>query len=123
MRGALPLRTLLVGALLVAPAAASTQELDIEAEHRRGVALREEHRDAEALEVFRALYERTQEARALARMALAEAALGAWDVAEEHLRAAMRDHRDRWVHHNRRGLREQLEIIRAHPRTPPVTPP
>jgi hypothetical protein len=123
MRGALPLRTLLVGALLVAPAAASAQELDIEAEHRRGVALREEHRDAEALEVFRALYERTQEARALARMALAEAALGAWDVAEEHLRAAMRDHRDRWVHHNRRGLREQLEIIRAHPRSPPVTPP
>ncbi len=123
MNRAIPLRALLLAALLVAPAAARAQELDIEAEHRRGVALRDEHRDAEALEVFRALYERTQEPRALARMALAEAALGAWDVAEEHLRAAMRDHRDRWVHHNRRGLREQLEIIRAHPRTPPVTPP
>ncbi len=127
MSGARLLRVLLVGALLVAPGAASAQELDIEAEHRRGMALREEHRDAEALEVFRALYERTQEARALARMALAEAALGSWDIAEEHLRFAMRDRHDRWVRENRRGLREQLEIIRSHPRpaqvTAPVAPP
>jgi len=45
----------------------------VEAEHQRGMALFREHRDAEAREVFRALAARTNEPRALARLAATEA--------------------------------------------------
>lgn len=92
---------------------AQAQTMDPEAEHQRGIALRNEHRDAEALEVFRGLYERTGEVRALARMALAEGALSRWAEAEEHLQRALASS-DAWVAQNRASLDAALSTVRAH---------
>jgi hypothetical protein len=93
--------------------AARAQTAEPEAEHQRGVALRNEHRDAEALEVFRGLYERTGEVRALARMALAEAALARWVEAEVHLLRALSTS-DAWVAQNRASLDAGLATVRQH---------
>lgn len=93
--------------------AARAQTVDPEAEHQRGIALRNEHRDAEALEVFRGLYERTGEVRALARMALAEAALSHWVEAEAHLQRALATP-DAWVAQNRASLDAGLATVRQH---------
>lgn len=93
--------------------AAAAQTPDPEAEHQRGIALRNEHRDAEALAVFRGLYERTGEVRALARMALAEAALSRWVEAEAHLQRALAT-ADAWVSQNRASLDAGLATVRQH---------
>lgn len=85
-----------------------------EAEHARGIELRRQHRDAEARDVFRAIYERTHEPRALARQAAAEAALGDWIIAEEHLAAALANTSDAWITQNRAGLTADLESFRQH---------
>lgn len=83
-----------------------------EAEHARGIELRRQHRDAEARDVFRAIYERTHEPRALARQASAEAAVGDWVVAEEHLSVALEQSTDPWITQNRAGLTADLEGFR-----------
>lgn len=108
-------RALLLGALLALGYAstAQAQTVDPEAEHQRGIALRNEHRDAEALEVFRGLYERTGEVRALSRMALAEAALARWSEAETHLQRALASG-DAWVAQNRASLDVALTTVRQH---------
>jgi hypothetical protein len=104
---------LLIAGMLV-PCGARADDPDIEAEHERGVQLREQHRDQEALDLFQALYDRTHEPRALARIALAEASLGQWDLAEEHMSLALQARRDRWIRRNRGGLRQNLALIREH---------
>ncbi|MDO9015428.1 MAG: PEGA domain-containing protein [Deltaproteobacteria bacterium] len=93
--------------------AARAQTVDPEAEHQRGIALRNEHRDAEALVVFRGLYERSGEVRALARMALAEAALSRWADSEAHLQRALSTD-DAWVTQNRASLDVALATVRQH---------
>lgn len=92
---------------------AGAQPIDVEAEHQRGITLRNEHRDAEALEVFRGLYGRTGEVRALARMALAEASLSRWVDAEIHLQRALAT-QDAWVTQNRASLEQGLAAARQH---------
>ncbi len=89
------------------------QTVDVEAEHQRGVTLRNEHRDAEALAVFRGLYDRSGEVRALARVALAEAALSRWVDAEAHLQRALAAD-DAWVAQNRASLEQGLAAVRQH---------
>jgi hypothetical protein len=101
-------------AIVTGGAELRAQDASAEAEHERGVQLREAGRDEEALAVFRAIDERTREPRALARMALAEGALGRWVAADEHLREAIAQRRDRWIRQNRRGLRENQRVIRRH---------
>jgi formylglycine-generating enzyme required for sulfatase activity len=99
---------------LLHAASPCAQEIDVEAEHARGMQLREAHQDEAAAEVFRALWERTREPRALARLALAEGALGAWDRALEHMQQAIATRRDWWIRRNQRGLRENLAVIQQH---------
>lgn len=89
------------------------QRLNIEAEHERGQALRAERRDAEALDVFRGIYESAHEPRALARMALAEFALQRYEIAEEHLVAALRRRGDGWIDRNRSDLENALRQIQG----------
>lgn len=84
-----------------------------EALHRRGLELRAQSHHAEALEIFRDLYSRTREPRALARMALAEGALEQWVPAEEHLVVAL-NAPDDWIREHRASLQENLSIIREH---------
>lgn len=99
----------LVLALTLAAGGAWAQDAPVEAEHLRGMALFREHRDGEAREVFRALVVRTNEPRALARLAATEAALGEWVDAESHLRAALAAAGDPWVRANRTGADGGLE--------------
>lgn len=87
---------------------------EVEAEHARGMALREQHRDQEAAEVFRALYERTREPRALARLALAEGAQSRWVEAEQHMATALAQSSDGWVAQNRAALEGNLATMRSH---------
>lgn len=98
---------------LGAGAAAQSAE-DVESLHRRGVALREEGRPAEALEAFRRAHALHPEPRSLVRMALAEAELGRWAEADEHLSAAVESTGDRFVRQHRRDLDAELAGIRGH---------
>ena len=85
-----------------------------EAEYARGEAMRAEHRDADALTYFEALYARAQEPRALAQVGLSEAALGRWLDAESHLIEALTALRDPWITRNRMPLLATLEAMRTH---------
>ncbi|MFO0610929.1 MAG: hypothetical protein U0324_47640 [Polyangiales bacterium] len=97
-----------------APAAAAQPSPEVEAEHAHGIELRRQQRDAEARDVFRGIYERTHEPRALARQAAAEGAMGEWVAAEEHLSAALDAAQDPWIVQNRAGLESDLAGFRAH---------
>lgn len=90
--------------------AAAAQEASIE----EGLRLRQEGRDAEAVEVFRRVYERDLSARALAQLALAEQALGRWVDAEAHLADALTREGDPWIASHRAVLASALETIRGN---------
>jgi hypothetical protein len=79
----------------------------------RGVLLRRERRDAEALEVFRQAYEQDPSPRLLAQVALAEQAVGAWVAAERDLVAALAQD-DEWIESNRIYLEQSLATTREH---------
>lgn len=96
------------------PAAAVQASPEVEAEHAHGIELRRQQRDAEARDVFRGIYERTHEPRALARQAAAEGAMGEWIAAEEHLSTALGQTADPWITQNRAGLESDLAGIRTH---------
>jgi len=99
-----------------APRGAPAPAVDaaVEAEHQRGIELRRQQRDGEAREVFRALFERTHEPRALARQAAAEAAMGDWLGAEAHLTEALARTEDPWIAQQRAGLEADLASFREH---------
>ncbi len=86
----------------------------LEARYDQGVALREQHRDADAVALYRALYDETHAPRALAQMALAEAALGQWTDAEEHLTQALSASGDAWMQRHRAALEGAQRTIREH---------
>ena len=88
------------------------QAPDTEAEHQRGMALRDAHRDEEARSIFQTLYTMTHEPRALVRMALAEAAMGRWADADEHIDIALMSARDPWIRSNRRDILRNQELVR-----------
>jgi hypothetical protein len=111
MRGRVVVGTALIVSLLGAPALC--QETP-EARIARGVALRQEGRDEAALQEFRAVWESSRSARALAQMALAEQALGSWLDAEAHLTAALADATDPWIARNLGPLRESLAEVHEH---------
>ena len=77
----------------------------------RGIELREQGKDAEALDIFRRAYELSQGGRALAQLALAEQALGRWVEAETHLRAALDTKQDKWIAANRQALEGAMQTI------------
>ncbi|MEZ4410845.1 MAG: hypothetical protein R3A52_30840 [Polyangiales bacterium] len=110
-RHALTLAVILAAAT---PTVALAQTNEVEAEHQRGMQLRARGRDAEAAEVFRELFARTGEPRALARLGLAEGALLRWADAEEHLQGALDRAADPWVIANRGSLEDVLRSVRQH---------
>src|SRR5262245_14916190 len=63
----------------------------------RGVALRRQGRNAEALAEFQKAYARDPSPRALAQIALAQQALGNWVVAETGLVDALAARNDPWI--------------------------
>lgn len=85
----------------------------LEQQHRRGIAMLRQGQNEEALGVFRGIYERTREPRALWRMATAEAALGRWVEAEGHMSSAFGSSSDAWVQAERAGLEATLRQVQA----------
>ncbi len=118
------LQSLAFAAVVAAsPGLALAQTVDVEAEHLRGMQLRAHGHDAEAAVVFRALFERNGEPRALARLGLAEGALLRWTDAEEHLQSALARTTDPWIVANRPGLEGVLRSVQQHLGTLTVTCP
>lgn len=111
------MRSLLVAvplaALLSALPIARAQEPTADELIEHGIALREDGRDGEALEVFHRAYDTTPSAQAMAQIALAEQALGRLVDAETHLDAALALPADRFLRRNRALLEQALAEIRT----------
>src|ERR1043165_4391919 len=80
--------------------AAGGDDAAADAAIRRGVDLRKQGRDMDALEEFRKGYAVAKTPRALAQIALAEQALGRWVDAESDLEQAMSSKSDAWIRKN-----------------------
>ena len=81
---------------------------------QRGVELRKQGRDAEALEEFREAYKSDRSFRIRAQIALAEQALGHWLEAERGLVLVLATEYDPWVEERRKALQEALGRVRSH---------
>jgi hypothetical protein len=79
----------------------------------RGVELRRKHQDADALAAFQQAYALEPTPRALAQIALAEAALERWVSAEADLLRALAAE-DAWIARQRDALRLALKEIQGH---------
>jgi len=80
----------------------------------KGLQLRREHRDSEALEVFRRTIKVFPSPRVRAQVALAEQALGQWVAAEHDLREALRATDDPWIKSHKAALEGALEVLGKH---------
>jgi len=112
------MRWALVAALILletsSPVQAQTRE-DAQRLVDRGVALRSEGRDAEALAFFSRAYDIEHAPSVLAQLALAEQALARWVAAERDLTRALDEAGgDSWIAANSALLRSALEAIRDH---------
>jgi hypothetical protein len=82
----------------------------------KGIALRQQHKDQEALDVFQQAHAASPSARTLAQMGLAEASLHRWIDAEAHLSDALDSHDTPWIQsaRNRDVLSQTLLLVRTH---------
>ena len=80
----------------------------------RGVALRREGRDAEALPLFEAAYVQARTPRAAAQLGFVEQALGRWVNAESHLFEAITANTDPWIRRNADLIEESLTLVHKH---------
>lgn len=80
----------------------------------RGVELRKEGRNAEALLAFQRAFDEHPTPRARAQIALAEQALGRWLEAESGLVEALANESDPWIRRNVVPLDAALDVIRDH---------
>jgi hypothetical protein len=79
----------------------------------RGVNLREQGHDREALELFERAQALSPTPRATAQIALAQQALGRWVQAEAGLVGALAASSDPWIARNRAPLERALDTVRA----------
>lgn len=107
--------SIVLAVALAAPRAFAGEAEETEALLARGVELREQGKDDEALAHFkRALARSPSSARARAQVALAEQALGMWVAAEADLEGALASKDDAWIAKNRAALEGALGVIRRH---------
>jgi hypothetical protein len=97
-----------------AQAQAQAQAVEPDKLVRLGIRLRREHRDAEALEVFRQANELRPTPRTRTQIGLAEQSLGQWVAAESDLRAALERVDDDWIARNRSVLDDALTFVSIH---------
>jgi hypothetical protein len=101
-------------AVVAWPSAAQAQgDAESDALIARGVNLREQGRDREALELFERAHALLPTPRAAAQMALAQQALGRWVQAEAGLLRALAASGDPWIARNRAPLEKALETVHA----------
>lgn len=101
----------LLASLFASPTARAGANEDADEALRRGVALRHEGKDAEALEAFQRALELAPSARARAQVALAEQALALWVVAERNLALALAEEDDAWIKAHREPLEGAARVI------------
>jgi hypothetical protein len=80
----------------------------------RGIQLREQGKDDEALGWFKRAYQASPTPRALAQIALAEQALGQWVPAERDLNDALAKASDDWIAKHKTALSGALATIEQH---------
>jgi hypothetical protein len=81
----------------------------------RGIELRTQNKDDEALALFRRAYGMAPEPRTRAQIGLAEQALGQWVAAEADLEAALSSKgTDAWIAKNAHAIEGALTTIRSH---------
>jgi hypothetical protein len=80
----------------------------------RGLSLRENGNDEQALELFKEALRLSPSPRAQAQVALAEQALGLWVVAEHDLSLALESTEDSWIAKHRTALLGALAYAQRH---------
>ena len=100
----------------VAPSAGDASAAPVAADDliARGVALRREGRDHEALPLFEAAYAQVRTPRAAAQLGFVEQALGLWVNAESHLFEAITANGDPWIQRNADLIEESLTLAHTH---------
>jgi hypothetical protein len=101
-------------ALLGPSGGAAARAESPESLYKRGVDLRRAHKDTEALDVFKQLFEQEKTPRVLAQLGTAEQALGLWVEAEGHLQEALKYDHDPWIKKNGETLTKALAEIHHH---------
>jgi hypothetical protein len=80
----------------------------------QGIALRRDHKNAEALELFRRAFALAPGPRVQAHMGLAEQAVGKWVEAERDIQAGLEVRDEPWIVKNRGSLEKALAIVVDH---------
>jgi hypothetical protein len=93
---------------------AHAEPADVEAIIQHALELRRQRHDDEAAAELRRAYAISGSPRALAQLALAEEALGAWLDAERDLTTALDSPSDRWIALHESRLRESLALAKSH---------
>lgn len=97
-----------------APPAQPAAAAEAEVLENQSNQLRQQQRPAEALALLRRAYDLAHLPRTLARLALAETALGMWIAAEAHLTEALGATSDPWIQQNRAALQATLNTTAGH---------
>jgi hypothetical protein len=87
---------------------------DVESLIHKGVELRRQGKEREALEMFQRAAKIKETPRVSAQMGFAEQALGKWVDAEAHLKAALDAEKDPWIAKNRPVIQEAQRTVALH---------
>jgi hypothetical protein len=87
---------------------------DADALVKKGIELRRQGHDREALAEFQRAFELQKVPRIVAQLALAEQAVGLWVKADEHMAAALEHREDPWIEKNRVTLETSWQVVKSH---------
>jgi hypothetical protein len=102
--------------LLSAPIVSAATPTPADVLVEKGIALRQQGKNQEALDLFQQAHATSPSGRTLAQMGLAEASLRRWVESELHLSAALDSHDTPWIENakNRDALSHTLLVVRSH---------
>ena len=89
--------------------AAASDASDADALISRGLKLRQTFQDRQALPLFQEAVQKKKTPRAVAQLGLCELALGLWLEADDHLKQALANQTDPWIHKNEKTLTTAYE--------------
>jgi hypothetical protein len=98
---------------IVSAAATSAPAADADLLIRKGLDLRKEGRDREALVLLQQAVEQERTPRALAQLGTCEQALGLWPSAEQHLDEALKSPGDAWIKKNGKLLQDAVTFVKG----------